>query len=74
MRGPKKSYTNGEITVIWNPEKCINASYCINDLPEVFNTKENPWVNMQTATTKQIIEAVDACPTLALTWEWNKNL
>lgn len=74
MRGPKRTFTNGEISVVWNPEKCVNASYCIKELPLVFNSKNNPWIDLTKATSKEIIEAVDQCPTLALTWEWNSKL
>ena len=73
MRGPKRSFTNGEITVFWNPDNCSNAMYCMNYMPQVFDNKKSPWVNLNNASTPEIIEVVDMCPTFALYYEWNKK-
>ena len=73
MRGPKKSFTNGEITVYWDPQNCTNAMYCINYMPQVFNTEKSPWINLLNASSAEIIEVVDMCPTFALYYEWNNK-
>jgi uncharacterized Fe-S cluster protein YjdI len=66
-----RRYTNGEITVYWKPDACVHASYCYRELIEVFDPSKRPWVDMFGATTSQIIEVVDMCPTEALAWKWN---
>jgi uncharacterized Fe-S cluster protein YjdI len=66
-----RRYTNGEITVYWKPDACVHASYCYRELLEVFDPGRRPWVDMFGATTAQIIEVVDMCPTEALSWKWN---
>ena len=32
--GKKIEYTNGELTIIWQPELCQHAGICVKTLPE----------------------------------------
>lgn len=63
-----KTYTNGEITVVWKPGVCIHSKLCWTGLVEVFNPKDRPWVNMAGAATSRIAEQVDRCPSKALSY------
>jgi len=69
-----RKYTNGEITVFWKPGKCIHATTCYRELIEVFNPRKRPWVNMDGASSGEIIRVVKLCPTQALSWAYNKDL
>jgi putative redox protein len=59
-------YPNNEISVVWKPEICKHSGRCVTQLPGVFNLQGHPWVNMQGATTEEIIAQVNKCPTGAL--------
>lgn len=66
-----REYSNGEITIIWQPEKCTHAGICFKTLPQVYRPKEKPWVRPENATTEELIAQVESCPSGALTWRRN---
>ncbi|HEV7620162.1 MAG TPA: (4Fe-4S)-binding protein [Flavisolibacter sp.] len=66
------NYTNGEVTVVWQPKLCIHSAKCFHGLPDVFDPKKKPWVNIAGAGTLQIIEQVKLCPSGALSFYLNQ--
>ncbi len=66
-----KKYTNGEVTVVWQPDKCIHSTLCFTGLPKVFNPRERPWITPEGGTTQQIIDQVKRCPSGALSYFMN---
>jgi len=61
-----KKYTNGEITVVWEPAKCSHSGICVRGLSNVFDNKARPWINMEGADSQTIINQVNHCPSGAL--------
>ncbi|QCK16330.1 (4Fe-4S)-binding protein [Mangrovivirga cuniculi] len=61
-----KTYSKGNTTVVWQPDKCYHSENCYKGLPEVFNPEKKPWVNMAGASEKAIREQVAMCPSGAL--------
>ena len=61
-----KTYDNGEITVVWQPHKCIHSAICFRGLPSVFNPQNRPWVTINGADTDTIAQQVEQCPSGAL--------
>lgn len=66
-----KEYTNGEVSVVWEAEKCIHSAMCVKGLPNVFQPKERPWIKIDSSTTDKIIETVKKCPSGALSYYMN---
>jgi uncharacterized Fe-S cluster protein YjdI len=69
MKEITKKYSNGEVTVIWKPSQCSHSAICFRGLPQVFDPRVKPWVNIAGATTNDIIEQVKKCPSGALSIE-----
>jgi len=67
----KKNYTNGDITVIWQPDLCIHSTKCFKGLPGVFDPQKRPWINMNEASTDDIRNQVEICPSGALSYFMN---
>lgn len=65
-RAITKHYSNGHVTVIWQPAKCIHSGVCVRGLPQVFNPQRRPWIDLAPATSEQIVAQVANCPSGAL--------
>ena len=66
-----KKYSNGEVTVIWEPGICIHSAICFRGLPEVFDPRKRPWVTPENSTTQKIVAQVRQCPSGALSYFMN---
>ena len=71
-----KTYTNGEVTVVWKPGACIHSTICWKEatgLPEVFNPRARPWIKIDGSTTEKIVAQVEKCPSGALSYYFNNE-
>ncbi|GMQ23920.1 hypothetical protein Aoki45_06020 [Algoriphagus sp. oki45] len=62
----KKEYSNGEVTITWEPKKCIHSANCVKGLPAVFDSQKKPWIDPMGAETDQIVSQIQKCPSGAL--------
>lgn len=69
----KIEYSNGELTIVWQPSLCQHVGICVKTLPMVYNPTERPWIKIENATTEQLISQVDICPSGALSYRLNKK-
>lgn len=67
-----KEYSNGEVTIVWQPAKCIHSTLCFRSLPQVFNPQQRPWVKVEAASTERLIEQVKSCPSGALSYKMDQ--
>ncbi len=63
-----KEYTNGEVVVLWDPDKCTHSRRCIKGLPKVFDRDKRPWIDLKGASSEEITKVIDLCPSGALSY------
>ncbi len=74
MKDITKKYSNRDITIVWKPSVCIHSTLCWkgeNGLRSVFNPAEKPWIKPEGASTSEIIERVNNCPSGALSFYYD---
>lgn len=67
-RAVKRDYASDELIVHWDSAKCVHCGNCVRGLPQVFNLKAHPWIDVHGASTDEIVAQVEECPSGALTW------
>jgi len=67
-------FSNNEITVTFEPCTCIHAERCAQELSDVFRNSVIPWIDLDGATTQQIIKQIKKCPSGALKYYRNKKM
>lgn len=60
-------YENGDIVVFWNSDKCFKAKRCVHGSSKTFDPSRRPWIDLNAAETKEIWQAIEQCPSGALT-------
>jgi len=73
MSQHKHAYTRGELTVYWQPDKCIHSGICAKGLHQVFNPGRRPWIDLSAAEAQTIIDQVRRCPSGALSLSETKD-
>ncbi len=68
-----KTYTNGEITIVWKPGMCSHSGMCVRTLPQVYNPKAKPWITIENATTEELKAQLAKCPSGALSYYENSK-
>jgi putative redox protein len=64
-------YANEAITVGWKPGFCQHSTRCWTQLPQVFKPTEKKWIDPNAATPETIAQQIKACPSGALTFNYN---
>ncbi len=59
-------YETPEITVTFDPAKCIHSGVCVRGLPAVFDVGRKRWVRPELATADEVEAQVRRCPSGAL--------
>lgn len=64
----KRTYETDRIRVHWNSERCIHTAICLKTLPQVFDVRKRPWIEIEAAEADDIAQAIEKCPTGALSY------
>ena len=67
-----KEYSNGEITIKWQPKKCQHAAVCVENLPKVYKPQATPWIAIENASTEELKTQISNCPSGALSFYENQ--
>ncbi len=67
-------YSNNEISVFWDSDKCFHSKKCVTGCPEAFDITRKPWINIDNAPTAKVWKAVSNCPSGALTITYNHDV
>lgn len=68
VKDKRHDYVGKEITSHDNRKICSHAAECVNNLPSVFKLGSKPWIDPDGAKTEHIINAVQKCPSGALSF------
>jgi len=66
MKDPVQRYTEGDLTVTFDPRVCTHSGNCVRGLFTVFDVSKRPWVDLKGADAERIVAQVRACPSGAL--------
>ena len=66
-----KEYSNGEITINWQPKLCQHSGICVKTLPKVYKPKDTPWIQIENASTSELKDQINRCPSGALSFTVN---
>ena len=67
----RKNYQGKEITIHDNRGICSHSGICTDGLKKVFKMGEEPWIDPDGASAQEIIDAVERCPSGALSYSVN---
>jgi len=64
-----KPIQGSEITVYFDSQRCRHFAECLRGLPEVFNTRQRPWIAPDAASAALVAEVIRRCPSGALHYQ-----
>jgi uncharacterized Fe-S cluster protein YjdI len=66
-------YETPEITVTFDPNRCIHSGVCVRGLPEVFDVSRKRWVRPELTAARVVADQVARCPSGALQVQWPQD-
>ncbi len=66
MPPKSQTYEGREVTVTFDPTRCIHSRRCVQGLPAVFDIARKRWIRPDNASAAEVVAAVARCPSGAL--------
>jgi uncharacterized Fe-S cluster protein YjdI len=63
-----KQYKKENLTIHWEPDKCIHSAVCVKTLPKVYDPNAKPWIRPENASIEDLMAQIDKCPSGALSY------
>ncbi|MBI1332878.1 MAG: (4Fe-4S)-binding protein [Armatimonadetes bacterium] len=67
-RHVERDYESDDLTVHWRSAKCVHCGNCVRGLSTVFDLQRHPWIDMEGATSDEIVAQIEKCPSGALSF------
>jgi CDGSH-type Zn-finger protein len=64
----RDAYAGDAITIYFNGGICAHAARCVTELPGVFKTDADPWIEPNGASPEEIMALIERCPSGALSY------
>ena len=64
----RTDYEGEGVTVHDNRQMCAHVEFCVDELPEVFDRKAQPWIDPDGASAERVAAQVERCPSGALSY------
>lgn len=64
-----REYRGKEMNVYFNRQLCIHAAECVRGNIAVFNPKQKPWIKVDEASSEEVKDIINRCPSRALQYE-----
>jgi len=65
----RREYTGDGIKVSFDASVCIHVAECLKLMPETFDLRARPWINLENADIQKVVDTVRNCPSGALRYE-----
>lgn len=69
-----RKYSGKDIDVFFNTEICTHSTRCVKGNPEVFDTKRRPWLMPDEASSEEVENVINTCPSGALKYIYSGQL
>jgi len=69
----RREYSGSGVKVSFDASLCIHVAECLKLMPETFDLRSRPWINLENADIQKVIATVRNCPSGALRYELEKE-